>query len=540
MLLVQLAMGASFSDFGPVGEPVELYTCDTPVPQEFHGMAVGDIDLDGDDDLFYSLHMGPPQVLRNDGGGVLSSLIDALPVPPPQCDADDKMDAPGTRNAAYLLLGDVHMGNVVDVDGDSYPELYAAAGANNATCCGASTLWSQTSAEGDEDWRFANVLFGEANELDASTRYGLWLDYDLDGMLDLFTGHAVCISGDRCDPTKHRHRLWRNMTYPTQFLGKGYGQMVFFEEATPKLGESPLADDDNSGSGLVVDLDGLDIGGTHPADIIVTGRWAKISSESPQVLRWYRGDGTGFVRHACPTWTKKVVSIAAGDVNEDGYVDLLYGTENGKAALALSAGGLAVDPCVAAPVATFATPVSGTVVADFDNDAHLDLFVGYEDALYGGKLCPGDGSGSFPVCEDLALPAAHELSALPSDLDGDGMVDLLVAGAGDAWAVPHAIVNTLTNPNHWYQVRPQGAAIGARVTVTDCAVPATTIGTHWVQSGGGYLASLGPSVHVGLGARTTACLEILWPDGAEAAVASADWPVDQCLRVEPSGVVSAC
>ncbi|MEM9594555.1 MAG: VCBS repeat-containing protein, partial [Acidobacteriota bacterium] len=157
------------------------------------------------------------------------------------------------------------------------------------------------------------------------------------------------------------------------------------------------------------------------------------------------------------------MGVAAGDVDDDGDVDL-YVTAYGSNRLLLNRGGGVFDDRTdAAGVAETRWSVPA-VFADFDRDGRLDLFVGNylgDEASHAQRRCNspdgrrdycsaalwpgltdrlfrnlGPGDDGAPRFEDVTESAGitepgRALGAVALDADGDGWLDLYVANDGD-------------------------------------------------------------------------------------------------------------
>jgi len=222
--------------------------------------------------------------------------------------------------------------------------------------------------------------------------------------------------------------------------------------------------------------------------------------------------------------------VTGGDVNGDGYVDLVFAAgADGANTLLLNGPGR--------PMARRELPrpqgvaSCGSVLFDADNDGDLDLFLTGSTNL----LLMNDGQGGFTDASASAglteTPVKDGRGAGAADLDGDGDLDLVVSTNGGR---PLLLRNEGGSRNRWLDVKPRGLnsnrqGIGAKVEVQS--------GPFWqrreVQAGSGYLSSSPAEAHFGLGSRGLAdVVRLLWPGGV--LQAEMDVPVGQ--RLEPQEV----
>jgi hypothetical protein len=97
------------------------------------------------------------------------------------------------------------------------------------------------------------------------------------------------------------------------------------------------------------------------------------------------------------------------------------------------------------------------------------------------------------------------------DFDNDGDMDVLIMNVNEP---PSLLRNDAPAGNHWIKIRLEGvksnrSAIGARVL----ARYGGKVQAQEVLSQSSYLSASDPRLHFGLGAATTADIEIHWPLG---------------------------
>ena len=226
-------------------------------------------------------------------------------------------------------------------------------------------------------------------------------------------------------------------------------------------------------------------------------------------------------------------------VDEGGTFALVIGNRDGGSRL------FSRDPSgrfrdAAPPELTRTEGIRSVVAADFDNDGRQELFcntLGTPNRLF-ERVDGGDPTGTIDAADPpettegagtrwepsdpgaAVEPDGLGTGAIAADLDGDGVLELLVVH-GEVAPQPIAVYAAPgAAANGWLRVRPttqHGApARGATVRLE------TTDGVQRrvVDTGGGYLCQTEPVAHFGLGGADPLRVVVRWPDGRERTVSA--------------------
>ena len=471
------------------------------------GIAWADYDNDGDVDSYIANHNGDNYLYRNDGDTNFDNLPDFTDV---------------ATSAGVALNTAVSMSAVfIDFDNDGDQDLYVTNDAGN------SLLENQLIESGSATFNDITVSAGVADTGRAVT--SAWADFNNDGYLDFYVAKHMPCTLDNAD------NLYMNngddtFTEVTSYLCGGASSCA----AVEGLGFSPaFLDYDNDGD-VDLHLVNDDIGGTN----------------YPNVL--WRNDGAG-----CGGWCFTDVSAASGtnvslngmgqgvgDYNNDGWLDIAYSNGAPGRLLENNGDGTFTDVSGASNISTIISDITwGTVFFDYDNDGDQDLYyVAGEVAAQTNDvrnfMLDNNNDGTFSnisAASGLDEPGRGR-SASIVDIDNDGFVDVMVGNYGGDYVLFHNDGAGQGNNNHWLTLTVEGTdsnrdGIGTRISVTAGGVTQIReINSGPTHGGGDYRAGF-----FGLGANTSATVEISWPNGVveSLGVVSAD---QQLHQVEPSAV----
>jgi hypothetical protein len=165
-----------------------------------------------------------------------------------------------------------------------------------------------------------------------------------------------------------------------------------------------------------------DLNGDRRPDIIVANRSSNPAKPVPCFV--CLNDGKGGFPGEIPLPTQSATIIVAADLDRDGKIDLFVPHRDGGQSLIFWNDGTGKFPAAPAPVGPKQSSVRAAVAADLDGDGVVDLVVG--DAKAGMFLYRGQGGRTFaePIALGEKSGAPYSIGVL--DLDRDGKLDLVV------------------------------------------------------------------------------------------------------------------
>ncbi|MBW2274523.1 MAG: CRTAC1 family protein [Deltaproteobacteria bacterium] len=502
------------------------------------GAAVASVDYDRDGwmDLYFtdSRKGEPNRLYRNQGDGTFRDVGPAAGV------ADVNGEDGTSMDAAFA-----------DYDGDGWPDLYLVRWGHDALFRnrGDGTFEEVTTAlfEGRDatpgmEWANGNAV--------------LFLDYDLDGRLDIYVGNYF----QPVDLWHLENTLVMHESFET--ARNGGANFLFHQEADGRFREvaGELGVDD---VGWTLAVGSADLDNDGWPDLYCADDFG------PDQL--YLNDRDGGFRNATEAAigfdTKKGMNVDFGDFNNDGWLDIFVA--NITTAEYLQEGGMlwhnngpsADGQVTLTDIALEAGTYDGgwgwgAKFLDYDNDGDLDIvaangFISAGEGSYWYDLAswtvvgddptdsrnwPDIGDRSFSGFErmrlwrndgldsftergrELGLTSTRDGRGVATlDYDNDGDLDIFIANQGQA---PHLYRNDGDGLGHWLMVALEADAeatgvnrdaLGARVTLV------RGDGGRMIrerEGGNGYSGQSDPRLHFGLGAdESIALLEVRWPDG---------------------------
>uniref|UniRef100_A0A8C1HS62 Cartilage acidic protein 1 n=1 Tax=Cyprinus carpio carpio TaxID=630221 RepID=A0A8C1HS62_CYPCA len=459
-----------------------------------YGVAVTDVDGDGDLEMFVTGYNGPNLVLKYDK--FKKRLVNI---------------AVDNRSSPYYALRD-RQGNAIgvtacDIDGDGREEIYVL-NTNNA--------FSGRATYTDKLFKFRNGRFEDL------------LNDDINEHRDV----ANRVAG-RSVACVDRKGTGRYSIYIANYASGTVGPHALIEMdesssdpskgiiALSNVAEQAGVNKFTGGRGVVV---GPILSQTLP-DIFCDNEY------SPNFLFRNNGDGT-FTDVAAQAGVDDPMQHGRGvtlaDFNRDGKTDIIYGNWNGphRLFLQLSNNRKQRFKDIATQKFSMPSPVRTVIAADFDNDNELEVFfnnIAYRGPSANRLFRVSRREHGDPQIEELnvgeaAEPEGRGTGAAVTDFDGDGQLDLLVTH-GESAAQPISVYRVIQgSSNKWLRVIPR-TQFGAFARGAKVIVYTKRNGPHMriIDGGSGYLCEMEPVAHFGLGKDVATSVEVFWPDGRSVA-----------------------
>lgn len=423
------------------------------------GSVWGDYDLDGDADLFENRHGWQPRLWINEGGSFV------------KFDENDRFNPPHT---------DRHGCAWGEADGDGLPDLYCSLGAEHGKGEGHNQLFTES----------ADGFIDRAEELGVTNAKGRgrtvdWIDYDLDGDLDIFVGNEY--------RSEHGNVMFENVSAGFDKARVGVGQSLHTVS-------SSWSDWDRDGDPDLLVLRKDDAPLTYRN---VRGEFERVSVRGIVGKRWRSG--------------------AWGDYDGDGWPDLHLVDESRSLVLRNDEGVFReIDRRRVKDGRTSAW-------LDLENDGDLDLFVvqgarGRDPAEAGANrpdfLLVAKGK-KFVEVRDASFRGPRDGngdSVSVADYDSDGRSDVLVSngfGESNKSTGPMTLLRNVSDGGNWVGLHLDGPpqnpwGLGARIRVETGARKyrrqVTDGFNHRSQSAAGPLL-------FGIDEASQARIRVEWPDG---------------------------
>lgn len=530
------------------------------------GVAVGDLDNDGLEDIFFTGNMTPNKLYKNLGNWKF----------------EDKSKSSGTSGKDVWTTGV----SMADVNDDGLLDIYVCYSGKGSIDTRGNELWINKG-----DFKFSEEAKPYGLDDNSNSTQALFIDFDLDGDLDMYllNHHIEVINGLEFDEVK-------SMRHPAA------GDKLYRNDSGKFVDVSEAAGIKGTALGFGLGVISSDVNGDGYPDILVTNDYIE-----PDYLYINNGDGT--FTNRMTEYFQHISHFSMGadiaDINNDGKPEiftldmlpednkrqkLLYGPENYEQnALMVEQGfyhqsmrnmlqlnqGSGNFSEVGQLAGISNTDWSWSALFfDANNDGNKDLFITngyyrdytnrdflkYKGDYYFKQAIAGERADTLQLVTSMTSTPVHNYifenlgnlkfedmsqqwgfsekgfsnGAAYSDLDNDGDLDLVVNNLNEI----AGLYENKSKSGHYLQLilsQKEGNtfAIGAKVEVVDGE---KTFFSE-VQPVRGFQSSISTRLHFGLGnSSNLPSVSITWPDGTLQKIKEVK--VDQLLKVEKNSSTS--
>jgi FG-GAP-like repeat/FG-GAP repeat len=416
----------------------------------------------------YPTHNYAPAVASGDFNGdgrpdlVVANGCPPISIPPDQCATTSGgvsvflTNTDGTLGApqSYLSGGEGSQSVVVgDFNGDGKLDLAIANTCFSAIDCSTGGV-SILLGNGDGSFSKAHN-YPSGGYLGTAVAIG---DFNRDGILDLAVSN-YCTSGVGTNCANGEVSV---------FLGRGDGSFKSPVSYSPR------------GCGAVVAVAVADLNGDGNPDLAL----ADNCTSGEVIILLGNGDGTFQAPQSYASGAFIATSVAVGDFNGDGKIDLAVGhvTANGTVSTGVVSVLIGNGDGTLQTARIYATGIgsaASVTVADVNQDGKLDLVVAVAGSGLGrssGQVSAllGRGNGTFQTAQSYASGGIDATSLVVGDFNGDGKPDVAVANR--CIAGPDCF-NTANNGGLSMLLQRGGRFLAPReYTFPDCSAEATAVG----------------------------------------------------------------